>query len=259
MNHLTDEQLILHFYGEAKGSAQLEAHLAECGECKVQYQTLQRLMNTLDGTPIPERPPDYGRQVWNRIAPHLGGRPAKARPAWLAWLNNPRQWAVASAVAGLVVMAFLVGRFAQNESNRQELASQQQSRPGEVRERILLVALGEHLEQSQMMLVELSNAPPSRKIDLSEEQQRAEDLIAANRLYRQAALKADEPGVASVLEDLERTLMEIAHAPSSASAQELEDLRSRMAEQGILFKIRVMETQVRQRQQAGMQQQTIGW
>ena len=37
--------------------------------------------------------------------------------------------------------------------------------------------------------------------------------MTESRLYRQAAVRAGEPGVASVLDELERVLIEVANSP----------------------------------------------
>jgi len=61
-----------------------------------------------------------------------------------------------------------------------------------VRERVLVVAVGEHLGRTEMVLMELENAPVQKgqkAINISETQRRAEDLVEENRLYRQTALK----------------------------------------------------------------------
>ena len=86
-------------------------------------------------------------------------------------------------MAALLIAAFLAGRVSQRQQAVAGLS-------GPVRERIMLVAVGEHLEQSQMILVELMNSEPKGPVDISEEQLRAQDLIGENRLYRQAALKS---------------------------------------------------------------------
>jgi len=147
-------------------------------------------------------------------------------------------------MAGLVVAAFFAGRFWPGQVRP---APQPIAQP--VRERILLVAVGDHLERSQMVLLELVNSKPDGEVDISEEQQRAQDLVAANRLYRQTAARAGEAGLASVLEELERTLIEVAHRPTLLSSAEFEELRRRIEAQGILFKIRIIDSQVRQREQ----------
>jgi hypothetical protein len=117
-----------------------------------------------------------------------------------------------------------------------------------VRERILLVAVGDHLERSQMILVELTNADPSQPLDIAPEQRLAQDLVGANRLYRQTAVKAGETGVADVLDDLERVLLEIAHSPKDLKAAEVKTLQQRIAARGILFKVRVVGSSVRERE-----------
>ena len=117
-----------------------------------------------------------------------------------------------------------------------------------VRERILLVAVGDHLERSQIALIELVNSPSGSTVDISGEQERARDLVTENRLYRQAALTTGEPGVASVLDDLERVLVEIANSPSRMTEDEFDQVRKRIEQQGIIFKVRVFGDSVRERE-----------
>jgi hypothetical protein len=116
-------------------------------------------------------------------------------------------------------------------------------------ERILLVAVGDYLERSQMVLVELANANPKAALDISSEQERAADLVSESRLYRQTADHTGNRAVASVLDDLDRVLLEISHAPSRISPEELEKLRQRLEAEGILFKIRVLGTNVRNQEE----------
>jgi len=134
-------------------------------------------------------------------------------------------------MATLIVAAFLAGRF-------------WPARPApltpQVRERILLVAAGQHLERSEMFLVELLNAPSNGGADISSEQQRAEDLLASSRLYRLASARAGQAGVSSVLEDVERMLIEIVNSPSRLPRTELEEFRQRIEDGGLLFKVRVV-------------------
>jgi hypothetical protein len=108
--------------------------------------------------------------------------------------------------------------------------------------------VGEHLERSQMVLVELENTGAKGPVDISSEQERAEDLINENRLYRQAAMKSGDTAVSSVLDELERVLLEIAHSPSKVDSAELAQIRQRIEADGILFKIRVVGTNLRQRE-----------
>src|SRR5262249_41784963 len=100
MNHFTEEQLILHYYGEEDGAIALDQHLEECGECREAYGSLQRVLNVVGSLPVPERGPEYGAEVWRRIAHRL---PRRAR---FAFLPAPWRWAAAAAaVASLLVAA----------------------------------------------------------------------------------------------------------------------------------------------------------
>ncbi len=247
MNHLNEEHLILYHYGEAPYHQPVERravaeHLAACGECRVSYESLQRVLAAVEALPVPERAESYGGEVWARLRPRLDSAPGKTTLSGWAWWFAPQRWALAGAMAGLLLVAFLVGRITNRVAPPSSPISQQ------VRERILLVAVGDHLERSQMILVELANAPATKgNVDISSEQRTAAELVGENRLYRQTALNAGENGVASVLDDLERVLMEVAHSPTKISSKEMETLRKRIESQGILFKVRVIGSDVRER------------
>ena len=107
-----------------------------------------------------------------------------------------------------------------------------------------------------MVLAELSNAPEGKgRIDISDERQRAEELIEDNRLYRQTANSTGDKAVASVLDDLERVLIEIAHSPSEVSGEQYEDLRREIQDRGLLFKVRVLGSEMRDRGDQPIQQE----
>jgi hypothetical protein len=116
------------------------------------------------------------------------------------------------------------------------------------RERILLLAVADHLDRSEMMLVELANVAPEGPDDVVRRQRQAEELLGANRLYRQAVAHAGEAGMASVLEDVERLLVEVAHQPSPPTPAAAELLRRRIESRGLLFKVRVLGVEVREKQ-----------
>lgn len=242
MHHLSEEQLVLHLHGDADDSAAIQEHLAACEACRASYAALKLVLAAVDAAPVPERAQDYERRVWQRIEPQLTER--------LGWdwraLFQPRRLAFAGAMAALLILAFLAGRIgwptpAPITQPVAGLASPQ------VRERILLVAVGDHLERSQMVLVELVNTRPDGLVNIAAEQHRAEELVAANRLYRQTAATAGDAAVASVLEDLERVLLEIARSPSEINSVELAALQRRIEARGILFKVRVLGSHVREK------------
>jgi hypothetical protein len=251
MMHLSAEQLVLYRYGEAKGAAAMGEHLAACATCRAAYQSLERLLAAVDQMPAPDPGENYAAAVWQRLEPRLQQcRPAQRDEGAVRSLTLPalfatwRRLALAAAMAVLIVAAFLLGRF---WPRPQTVA--RQPLPEQVRERILLVALGEHLERSQMILIELANANPGPQLDVSSERRWAADLVGDNRLYRQAAARAGDPAITAVLDDLERVLLEIAHSPSTLSQGELERIQRRIESGDILFKLRVVESKVRRQEE----------
>ncbi len=240
MKHLTEEQIVLAYYGEHDRD-----HLAHCEECRAVYERIEAVLAHADSLEVPERGPEYGREVWAQLAPRLDE--PSPQSAWWRALFVPRRWAVAAAMATLIVGAFVAGRFwpyqAVQTPAPQPIAAQ-------TRERILVVSLTEHLDRSQMVLLELVNAKPGGEVDISAERRRADDLVAANRLYRQTAAQSGDAGTAEVLDDLERVLLEIARGPSRLSSHEFESLRRRIEAQGIVFKVRVIDSNLRTRSSA---------
>jgi hypothetical protein len=235
MNHLTEEQLVFHYYGEDVDSLDAGRHLDQCESCRALYGSLQRVLNTLDSLPAPERDPAYGARVWQRIEAQLP--PRRWNPPALRWAFS------IAAMAALLVAAFLAGRSYPRQATAPQVAADPQAR-----ERVLLVAVGDYLDRSQMMLVELANSSSRGSLDISPEQERAQDLISETRLYRQTAAATDNTAVSGILDELERVLLDIARGPSHLSPAELEKFRARLEAEGILFKIRIVNSNVRSRQ-----------
>jgi hypothetical protein len=235
--HVSEEQLILHYYGEPEeANESVQQHLDVCEECRVVYAGLQRVLNSID-LPVPEPAADFEQRVWERVAP---SRLERLRSRWL----QPQRWLPAAGVAVLVLIAFLAGRYSHPTVQPQTA----QTAPGQMRQQILLVAVGDHLERSQMILAELMNSQTGAEVNIMPERSVAEALVNANRLYRQTAQQAGDTRVASLLDDLERVLVEIAHSPDTISAAQLDEFRDRIEKQGLLFKVRIIGSRIREQQ-----------
>lgn len=233
MRHLGEDDLVLVHYCDEAAPPAAQAHLEACAECRAALEAIRRDLAAVEA-PVPERAASYESDLWRRLQPQLAGRRrGRVSPFTRFW--------VPLAVAASLLVAFAIGR----STGRPGPAPL----PEATRERILLVAVGDHLEKSQMLLVELVNTSAEGHVDLAAEQEWAQSLVADNRLYRQTLARAGDVGVASVLEELERVLMDVAHQPSPASAEDLEELRRRIEGRGILFKVRVLGSQVREKEQ----------
>ncbi len=242
MQELRDEDLILYYYGEARNSDQIRRRLETSDADAERYDELCRVLELVESQPVPEPWDDYGERVWRRLQPRLGERPAGRARGWLRAWWTPRRLVPAAAVAALVAVAFLAGRYwpaaAVDPGFGQPRTASGLSAEG--RERILMVSVGEHLERSEMLLIELVNAPPA---DLAGESRRAEELLPFNRLYRQAARRSGQAAVAEVLGELERLLLDVAHSGELDGA-DLGDLRQRIEDGGVLFRVQIVGSRV---------------
>jgi hypothetical protein len=246
MKHFTEEELIAYQEGETTQREAIAAHLTACLACRAELERIEAVLHALDHLPVPERGPDYGRAVWQQIAPRL---PEKAGPGWRAWFALRHLLAFGS-VAALVIVAFLAGRWIGPKPPSPVPTPD----TAQVRERVLVVAVGDHLGKSEMVLMELANAAPTergqKEINISAEQKRAEDLLDENRLYRETAKQDGDAALASVLDDLERVLIDVAHSPDKITPAKLESLQKRIEEHGILFKVRVVGKELQEKERA---------
>ena len=211
---------------------------------------LQHVLGVIDESAVAvEPPPSFERTVWARLEPNL--RPA--RRSWMSWLMSPAPLGLAAAVVVLVVGAFFAGRALSPAPSPADAATA--AAVEQFRERILLSDLGEHLDRSQMALVELVSADEDATGDISGERSRAEQLVADSRLYRQTAESTGDVALSELLDEIERVLTEVAASPQSGSSRDLADVRRRIESRDLLFKVRIVSSEIRERQRATNQRQ----
>ncbi len=230
MPHLTPEGELDAYYGEL--ALGLRLHLEECPECRSHVEQLGELLDGMREDPVPERGASYGGQVWARLLPQLP--PVKRRQWWL------QSWMLAPALLTLLVIAFVAGMVTQRD-RKVELSAR-------ARERVLLMAMSDHLERSQIVLAELLNST-SANLDLTGERDRSRDLLSENRLLRQTAAHDGDLAHAALLDDLERVLLDIANSPSDVSSGDLAAWQQRLDNGSLLFRVRVTSTDARRKGQ----------
>lgn len=244
ITHITEDDLVLHYYGEmdAAEEAHATAHLQECPACRATYTSLQRVLAAVEAEPVPEPREGFERTVWARLQPELA-----PRRGWFS-VFTPVRLGFAAAVIVLVAGAFVAGQRWQ----RQVATTQASAADAAMRERLLLVDLGEHLDRSQAVLVELVSAGGAGAVNITPERARAEQLVASNRLYRQAAEANGDAAVTALLDELERILVDLAASPAELSAADMDRVRRRIEDAGLLFKVRVVSADVRERQKQAL-------
>jgi len=220
VKHLDEEERILYHYGESDEAASTERHLAECARCREEMDALARLLDGVGGLDAPERDADYGSRVYEAIAPRLGRR------------RSSRAWMFGAAAAVILAATFLAGRLS-TEWDGTWIR-------GDVPERILLVALADHFDRSEVLLLEVVNM---NEKDGARERETARELVRESRLYRQTALAIGDVATTEALDELERLLLDVAHGAGTD-----EGLQPRIEERDVLFKIRILQSNVRHRE-----------
>jgi hypothetical protein len=233
-DHPADEDLVMLYYresgpGESVNPDELRAHLELCASCRTAYQNLVRVLDACDDLPVPEPHSSFESRMWNRLEPQLHPLNPRVSPWSFLHIRLRTRWLTAAAVAAMLIVAFLAGRFTRTPNVPARIVAL----TADGRQRVLLMALGDHLERSEMVLTELANVP-DQSADLSVERERARGLISENRLYRQTAAESGDPAVAQVLDELERVLLDISHGTDSR------EIKSRIDSESLLFKLRVM-------------------
>ena len=245
MKHPDEQEIVMHVLGESHDAEGVRTHLAECAECRAQATEIERLLAATAELQIPEPDEGFEARIWERQQRHLpqpGQAPAaEQRLATVIPFWTPQRMAGVGAIAAMLLVAFMVGLYSAPPGT--EIVPQGSATGGG--DRILFVAVGDHLASARMVLVELVNAEEGESVDISAQQQRAQTLLADNRLYRQTAQLNGQTVVADVLGDLERVLLEVARTSGEVPAEELDWLRERIASRDLLFKVSVIEGQTR--------------
>jgi hypothetical protein len=236
MKHLSEEELTEHYYGEGRSRASAERHLRSCAECARALASLKQDLNELHFAATPIRDAEYGDRVWEAIRNSLPVREPQTKKRML----NALPWkglSFAAASILLVTIAFFAGR--QWEHKQAPHSSATHNPPAQ--QRVLVVVLGDHLERSERLLVELKHSDDGVPGPVQAE---ARDLLAANRLYRESAQRSGDPALASALEHLEHVLIEVSNQPDGFSAADIQRLQKEMNTDGLLFEVRVLRAKV---------------
>lgn len=231
MKHLTENELIELYYGEGVSAA--NAHLQECRECSTLYAELKQSLEAIQPAVVPQRSADYGERVWENLRQRL--IPYQKKTAgWHQWA----QWKPALLAIGcatLLVAGFLGGRYwDRSATHKADVANN-----AHTVQRVVLVALTDHLDRTERMLVELEHADLSDPAENMALQSEARELLASNRLYRATASRAGDPALVTALDRLEGVMAEIANDPNLTAA-DLQGVRKEMNTDGLLFEIRVL-------------------
>lgn len=251
--HLTHDELVLHYYGDAGGETRrFDRHLAGCDACRTSLARLTRALSLVEASPAEEPDAAFEARLWARLAPSL-----EAPAPW--WRRFPAvrttPWAAAALAAASIVAAFAGGWWLRDPDVPPAPAvAVAPAPPGAdataaddaLRSRVLDAAAGDHLERAEIALAELMHAGGTDDA----ERDRAADLVAVSRLLRQSAEQRGDTALDGLLGDIEVVLMELANAPADASGEAIAALKTRVESRDLLFRLRVLGDELRHRQDA---------
>jgi len=239
MNHLSDEQLIEHYFGEDTHRVVAETHLRVCSRCERAYEEISSTLEVQPPEP-PAREPRYGEQVWQSIQGQLMPYPAKPQRSRF---SMPRLVLACFCLLGLVA-AFLGGTLWERSRTRPTEARNSQR----AKERVVLFILDDHLERSERLLVELHHADAEKEDPDQSLQTEARQLLPDNRLYRQALATREDPIMNAALDHLERVLLEVANSPDKLNSADVARIEREMNTDSLLFQIRVLRARASRQQ-----------
>ena len=259
----SDAELVEHFYGESERPQEIERALAASTELGARYAALRDLLGSIVPPELPDPGPEYGVDLWRRLEPTLAAQRDRARSAFA--------WRVAGGLAAVLVLlagAFVLGRTSGQKVERAAIMAQGLSQ--ESRDRLLLAAALDHLDQAEVFLVGLKNddgAAAGGHFALA--RSRAAELVLSNRLLRGSLHEArgdagestpagSRAGLSVVLEDLEPLLLEIAHAPDGLAQADIDMLRARLRERGTLIRLRAVQDRIQRENSPAPRTQRAG-
>jgi hypothetical protein len=240
MSHLREEELIEYFYTRGEAGAPGRRHLENCVECGDAYAALRADLEEMEFGEPPARDSGYGERVWESIARKLPAYEAPRRH-WLRsgfWMGL----SYAAACGLLVTSAFIAGTlWEKNQTHPATAATPPAPAP---REKVVLVVLGDHLDRSERLLVELKHADVDSAEMVSPLRDEAKSLLAANRVCLKSAAQGDDPALKTALDNLNRLLDELANQPEGLNSAAIARLQSEMNSDGLLFEVRVLRSRI---------------
>ena len=204
--HLSERQLVLSRLGDADDRQVVAEHLQECERCQERALGLDRQLEwiaTISSEGIPEVDVGLQDRIWQRQRSNLLQRGIVARAAnsnrpgprptpplsrgggrgrQLDWLRRRTLMPLAAAAA-VVAVAFVLGWLLPSPIGRPA----DEGGPS-----VLLQTVAAHLDRSQVVLAELVNGVPDKSLNRFVD--RAAELVADNRVYRQERATGAAPG-----------------------------------------------------------------
>src|SRR5579871_1770384 len=137
-NHLTEEQIILHYYGDAEGEPEIEKHLGACPDCRAEFARVQTMLKQIEPLEIPEPAAYFEEKTWLKLRDQLPAKGSFFKRLFVAH----QKLAFAGTMALLLAVAFMAGRFWPRTGGNNVASNPEQTAPANP-QRVVLVAVGD--------------------------------------------------------------------------------------------------------------------
>lgn len=251
---ISDDELVLYHYRDGLSAAriaEIEDRLFIDPALRRRMNQLLAILNEVDALPLPEPDAAFEERVWTAIAPELDRQPRDPAPSvvggWrqrLAALMAPRPIA-AVAVVALVAIGTTSWLGAPAPAVPPPIAATgdgprvNELHGGEISgaARVRSYYVAEHLRATERLLLTVAN---DRGASVQPPPARVADLLAANRVYQQAAERSGDPRVATVLRRVEPLLIDLANRDGAGAIQDQDGWRAHLQRSDLLFQMRAV-------------------
>ncbi len=251
---ISDDELVLYHYRDgltAARIAEIEDRLFIDPELRRRMNELLATLNEVDALPLAEPDPGFEARVWTAIEPELDRRPREPAPSFasgwrrgIAALLAPRPIAVLAVVALVAIGTTTYINAPGPQGPPPTVASGDGPRVNEVHggeirgaARVRSYYVAEHLRATENLLLTVAN---DRGGSVQPPPERVADLLAANRVYQQAAERSGDPRVVTVLRQVEPLLIDLANRDGTSAIQDQDSWRAHLQRSDLLFQMRAV-------------------
>lgn len=178
-------------------------------------------------------------------------RNAMAQTIYVSPVGILRGPSDAATSAPMVAGAFDVGgiwRHKHQSTTASANPPQVQPPTGHPQEGAVVVVLGDHLDRSERLLVELKHADAGSEELLSVLRDEAVSLEAANLICRQNAAEDNDPALTTVLNHLDQLLVELINQTEGLNGATITRLQDEMNGEGLLLEVRILRSRIPDKQ-----------
>ena len=227
---------------DAAGLEALDRHAAVCPGCRKEWQGLQEVIMGIKQKPMTDPGPEFWDRYWDRLQARLASegrlslRAATPRRLFFDRRAFLRRLALPSAVAALVVVGIMIGRWSAHS-----LRPSAPSVSGVVQASGLEIRTDRYLDRSKRILLALVNDISADKdvfgLDLPGRKTASRALVRESADLRGDLSKAKKRRLERLVSDLQTILLQIANLKAEDGPDAVDIIRAGIEGRDVIFQI----------------------